>query len=644
MKRWTRRAVCTWLVSATAIAGMSACAGTPTTAPQDPDTLAVWAAPSANRGLGVDAVDTGVELAAQAEPDDQLPPRHGVELVTGEGTLRADVAPSGPVRVAVPPASLIQDPAVAGVETAVQPHDAPAAQITHGLVPVSMRQSAPAADRLADLPALESPRESGTHPAALTSIESAPLQDSAKVPASPEGSGLPGGLALPDGPALPEEAGAAVAAPAPAPVPVDLWGRVRGGLAIADLDGPLVRHWERWYAERPDYFQRMTERAGRYLFHIVEEVERRGMPAELALLPFIESAFNPQALSVAKASGIWQFMPATGKDFDLTQNLFRDDRRHVLASTDAALSYLQLLHGMFGDWHLALAAYNWGQGNVQRALDRQSKHSADRPTYEQLSMPAETRNYVPKLQAIENLLRDPAAFGLTLPPLENHPYFLTVTIDRDIDVDLVSRLAGLSKDDFHALNPQLNKPVILAAATPEILLPYDNAQRFEVALAAHNGPRASWTAWVAPRTVHPRDAARQTGLSEARLREINRIPKGMLIRAGSTLLVPRPQERQSDVSPVLADTARISLAPDGPRLQRKVVRAKAQGERLNALASRYGVSARNVAAWNGLPVNAVLKPRQTVVLMLPARASKNAAKQTPAPTAKKPSAASVAKR
>ncbi len=624
MKRRTRRAICTWLVSATTIAGMSACAGTPTAAPQDPDTLAVWVTSSVNRGPGVDAAHASSELTAQAEPEDHLSSRTDDDVVTGEGAARPDITLQRAGGDAAPPATPVHGPAARGAGSVVQASDAPVAPAARSLVPVSMRSSDATEHGLPGLPVLASPPDTDANPAALTTLEGP----------------LPRGQELT--PVLPEGAGMIPAAPAPATV--DLWGRVRGGLAIADLDGPLVRQWERWYAERPDYFQRMTERAGRYLFHIVEEVERRGMPAELALLPFIESAFNPQALSVAKASGIWQFMPATGKDFDLTQNLFRDDRRHVLASTDAALSYLQLLHGMFGDWHLALAAYNWGQGNVQRALDRQSKRSADRPTYEQLSMPAETRNYVPKLQAIENLLRDPAAFGLTLPPLENHPYFLTVTIDRDIDVDLVSRLAGLSKDDFHALNPQLNKPVILAAATPEILLPYDNAQRFEVALAAHNGPRASWTAWVAPRTVHPRDAARQTGLSEARLREINRIPKGMLIRAGSTLLVPRPQERQSDVSPVLADTARISLAPDGPRLQRKVVRAKAQGERLNALASRYGVSARNVAAWNGLPVNALLKPRQAVVLMLPARASKNAAKQTPAPAAKKPTAASVARR
>ena len=303
----------------------------------------------------------------------------------------------------------------------------------------------------------------------------------------------------------------------------DLWMRVRRGFAMPDLDGDLVRDREQWYASRPDYVARMTGRASRYLFHIVEEIERRGMPTELALLPFVESAFNPQAMSTARASGMWQFIPSTGRDFLLTQNIFRDDRRDVLASTRAALDYLERLHGMFGDWHLALAAYNWGEGSVQRAIARNER--AGLPTgYESLRMPDETRLYVPKLQAVKNLVARPETFGLALPAVANHPYFLSVPIDRDIDVELAARLAGISLEEFRTLNPQMKKPVILAAGTPQLLLPYDNANQFVKRLELHTGPLASWTAWVAPRTLRPAAAAREVGMTEDELREVNRIP------------------------------------------------------------------------------------------------------------------------
>ncbi|HEX7437285.1 MAG TPA: transglycosylase SLT domain-containing protein, partial [Caldimonas sp.] len=332
----------------------------------------------------------------------------------------------------------------------------------------------------------------------------------------------------------------------------DLWTRVRAGFTMPDLDSDLVRERERWYAARPDYVQRMTERGGRYLFHIVEELDRRGMPTELALLPFIESAYNPQAMSTAKASGMWQFIPSTGRDFLLKQNLFRDDRRDVLASTRAALDYLQRLHAMFGDWHLALAAYNWGEGSVQRAIARNQKVGL--PTdYMSLKMPAETQLYVPKLQAVKNIIARPQDFGLTLPALSNHPYFLSVAIERDIDVGLAVQLAGMSLDEFQTLNPQMNKPVILAAATQQILLPYDNANRFVRQLPQHRGPLATWTAWVAPKTMRTAEAARVIGMNEAQLREINRIPSRMLVKVGSTLVVPRTQARLADVSLHVAD-------------------------------------------------------------------------------------------
>ena len=410
----------------------------------------------------------------------------------------------------------------------------------------------------------------------------------------------------------------------------DLWVRVRRGFALPDLDTDLVHKAEQYYSARPDYVQRMTERGGRYLYHVLEEIDKRGMPSELALLPFIESAFNPQAMSVAQASGMWQFVASTGKDYALKQNIFRDDRRDVLASTRAALDHLSRLYGLFGDWQLVLAAYNWGEGNVQRAIARNQK--AGLPTdYLSLKMPDETRYYVPKLQAVKNIIVRPESFALVLPPLKNHPYFLSIPIERDIDVDLAARLAGVTVDEFKQLNPQMNKPVILAAGTEQVLLPYDNATEFVTRLRAHSGPLASWTAWVAPRTLRPADAAREVGMSEAELRELNRIPQRMLVKAGSTLLVPRSADRAADVPEQLADHAMIALAPDSPPLRRSLIKVGKKGESVAALAQRYRVSAGQLADWNKVASGASFKPGAAVVLYLPQTVNKLASAGSRAP-------------
>ena len=393
---------------------------------------------------------------------------------------------------------------------------------------------------------------------------------------------------------------------------VDLWDRVRRGFAMKDLDSDLVRDRERWYASRPDYVARMTERGGRYLFYIVEELDKRRMPTELALLPFIESAYNPQAMSVARAAGMWQFIPSTGRDFELKQNVFRDDRRSVLDSTRAALDYLQKLYGMFGDWHLALAAYNWGEGSVQRAIAKNQR--AGLPTdYQSLRMPAETQGYVPKLQAVKNIVARPAEFNVKLPELLNHPYFLSVPIERDIDVALAVRLSGMTAEEFASLNPQMNKPVILAAGTPQVLLPYDNANRFVRELPRHRGPLASWTAWVAPRTMKTAEVAQSVGMSEENLREVNKIPARMVIKTGSTLLVPRGNALLADVSSRIADNATMTLAPDVPPLRKVSLRA-GRHDSVASVAKRYRVSTAQVAQWNGVGAGGRFAPGQGIVV------------------------------
>jgi membrane-bound lytic murein transglycosylase D len=422
---------------------------------------------------------------------------------------------------------------------------------------------------------------------------------------------------------------------------IDLWQRVRAGFRLVDLDNERVHESERWYQQRPDYVQRMTERGSRYLFHIVEEVEKRGMPTEIALLPFIESAFNPEAMSSARASGMWQFIPSTGRTFELTQNVFRDDRRDVLASTRAALDYLQKLYGMFGDWHLALAAYNWGEGNVQRAVARNQR--LHRPTdYDSLFMPRETRYYVPKLQAVKNIVAHPETFGLSLPTLSNHPYFLAVPIERDIDIDVAARLSGLSVEDFKALNPQMNRPVILAAGTPQVLLPYDNANLFVHSLRRHTGALATWTAWVVPKNMKPAEAAKQVGMDEASLRDVNRIPPHMLVRAGSTLLVPRSAQRQADVSEHLAENATVSFAPDAPA-QRKIVLKAGKRDSVASIARRYRVSATQLAQWNGTTSGAKFRPGETVLVYVAAKVAPDKTASTARKPAAKASPKAVAK-
>jgi membrane-bound lytic murein transglycosylase D len=404
--------------------------------------------------------------------------------------------------------------------------------------------------------------------------------------------------------------------------PADMWDRIRRGFKMPNLESDIVRDREQWYATRPDYIQRMAERSNKYIFHIVEELERRNMPTELALLPYIESAFNPQAVSSARAAGMWQFMPATGNDYDLKQNIFRDDRRDVVASTRAALDYLQKLYGMFGDWQLALAAYNWGEGSVSRAIAKNQRLGLP-TTYSDLSMPNETRYYVPKLQAVKNIVANPQAFATELPLIPNHPYFQTVTLTRDLDVELAAKLADVRVEDFRALNPAAHKPVLIAALTPQILLPWDNAAVFQRNFDAYTqGQYASWTAWVVPGTMTVADAAQRAGMSEADLRALNNIPPRMLIRAGSTLIVPRGARVKEDVTAVVAETGQLSFQPE--IITRRTTVKAGRKDNVASIARRYSLQPASVADWNDVKVNHAFKRGESVVVYLPVRAARTA--------------------
>jgi membrane-bound lytic murein transglycosylase D len=359
----------------------------------------------------------------------------------------------------------------------------------------------------------------------------------AQVPTEPEVVAQPAAPAATPAPSPQVEAPAPAQVRAPEPPPADVWARMRPGLRLAPLSSPLVQEWEQYYARRPDYFARMVERSGRYLYHVIEEVERRKMPAEVALLPMIESAYNPQAYSRAHASGMWQFIPSTGKLYGLRQNFWYDGRRDVLAATSAALDYLEKLHGMFNDWNLALAAYNWGEGAVGRAIAKNQAKGLP-ADYESLTMPAETRNYIPKLQAVRNIIANPEQFGITLASVPNRPYFATVTTQRHIDVKLAAKFAEMSMEEFRFLNPAHNKPVIKADGTETIVLPIDKIATFQRNLAGHDEPLVTWKTYTMKRSDKPEQIAAKHGITLAQLKEVNGITGKKTIVAGQTLLVP----------------------------------------------------------------------------------------------------------
>ncbi|OIR07098.1 membrane-bound lytic murein transglycosylase D precursor [mine drainage metagenome] len=324
--------------------------------------------------------------------------------------------------------------------------------------------------------------------------------------------------------------------------PDDLWQRIRNGFAMPNLDSPLVADRQAWYLNRPELLKTLIERSRRYLYYIVNELQKRGMPTELALLPMVESAYNPMAYSRARASGLWQFIPSTAKNYRLQQNWWRDQRRDIIASTGAALDYLQMIYEMNGDWHLALASYNWGENAVARAIAK--NQALGLPTdYATLSqdMPLETRYYVPKLQALKNIIARPELFGIKLDPIPNEPYFGKVSKPADMDVTLAARLAETPLAEFKALNPAYNRPVMLAGKGDPMLLPTDKVQIFLANLQTHEEqekPLSSWRTYTMKRHERFNSVAAKFHITPAQLKQINGITRRTRIGWGTTLLVP----------------------------------------------------------------------------------------------------------
>ena len=319
--------------------------------------------------------------------------------------------------------------------------------------------------------------------------------------------------------------------------PTSLWQRIRNGFGLPDLTGALVREQEEWFVQRPDYIRRIVARSQRYLYHIVTELEKRGMPTELALLPIIESAYNPSAYSRSHASGLWQFIPSTGKLYGLQQNFWYDGRRDVMAATTAALDYLQKLYEQFGSWDLALASYNWGEGAVGRAIAKNQARGLP-ADYESLTLPPETRYYVPKLQAVKNLVANPAQYGIELAEVPNQPYFIAVTTTRHIDVKLAAKLAGMPLDEFVSLNPGHSRPVIRADGARTLLVPADKADTFVSNLESHGQPLVSWQAYTLRAGDNIARVAARHRIAPEHLKQVNGLHAKHRVGPGSLLLVP----------------------------------------------------------------------------------------------------------
>lgn len=377
----------------------------------------------------------------------------------------------------------------------------------------------------------------------------------------------------------------------------NLWSRLRAGFGMPDLESPLVGRHELYYSNRPEYLQRIVERGRRYLHFIVEEVEKRGMPLEIALLPMIESAYNPTAYSKAHASGMWQFIPATGKTYGLKQNWWYDGRRDVTEATRAALDYLQKLHTDFGDWQLALAAYNWGEGAVSRAIERNARRGL--PTdYSSLNMPAETRNYLPKLQAVKNIVAEPERFGMALDDVPNEPYFIRVAAPGHMDFKRAAQLADVPLEEFRSLNPAYNRPVIAAADEQSLLIPADKAEVFEENLKSMEGPLLSWQTYRLPQPERLESVASRFHTSVALLRQVNGIKGNGRLKAGSTLLVPR-STGEVQLARMRDSIDTEAFLPPELLVERRFHRVR-KGESLQQIAAAYSLSPKELMAWNRL--------------------------------------------
>lgn len=385
----------------------------------------------------------------------------------------------------------------------------------------------------------------------------------------------------------------------------DIWDRVRDGFGMESLDNKFVAEYEKWYAARPKYITRVVERAYPYLHYIVEEIEKRGMPTELVLLPAIESAFVPTAYSRAHAVGLWQFIPATARRYDIKINWWYDGRRDVIASTRAALDYLQFLHEEFnGNWFYALAAYNAGEGSIAYAIKKNKSKGRD-TRYTNLRLKSETRRYVPKLIALKNIINDPARYGITLDPVPNEPYFATVDTGGQIDLNVVRELSGLNPKEMRHLNAAFKRWSTDPDGPHRLLVPLDMAPSLEIALdSLPESARVKWGSYSIREGDTLGQIAQRHGISVSALQRSNRL-NGTLIRAGKTLLIPMSSGVPQEVAFVSSGAQQESL-----------VHQVRSGDTLWGIARRYNVYISQLTKWNSIRTDEALMPGQSIVVYI----------------------------
>ena len=370
---------------------------------------------------------------------------------------------------------------------------------------------------------------------------------------------------------------------------INLWQRIYSRFDIKDENNSRSKKYEKWYSARPEYIERMMDRSQKYLFYVVGEVEKRGMPSEIALLPMIESAYNPIANSRSKAVGIWQFIPSTGRLYGLKQDWWQDKRRNVVDATNAALDYLQKLHALFGTWDLALAAYNAGEGTVSRAIAK-NKAKGLPADYANLKLPAETKDYVPKLQAIKNIVSNPSQYGLYIDPIPNKPYFTYVEAPAVIDADLAANLAEISYDEFLLLNSEHRRPLIRTnEKTQKFILPINAADTFVKNLSQNEKPLVSWNIYQPKRNEKIKTIANKFDMEESDLIKANDLNPQKLIKPSSIILVAKKEGTETnahqdiDESKIQKDSkTEISVGPNKYKVK--------PGDTLTKIAKKYGIS------------------------------------------------------